>query len=142
MSLSCLHLPEGSEPPVLDRRPFRAVVVLDHAVGEDWRDRISDWLVRSGCLYMMAWGADCASWDLSVDEANLTLFDFGEVPDDAHVMTTWHEKESLAETFWYAGFVAFHPTHTLDHTLILHVGPKDRSDELLAAYAEAQGLVS
>lgn len=141
MSVSYLHLPEGNELPVLDGRPFRAVVVLDHAVEEDWRDRVSDWLVRSGCLYMMAWGPDCASWDLSVDEASLARFDFGDVPDNAHVMTTWHEKETLAETFWYAGFCAFHPTRTLGHTLIVHIGPEDRNGELLAAYAEAQGLV-
>lgn len=142
MSVRYLHLPEGREPPALDAQPFKAVVVLEHAIDQDWRDHVSDWLVRSGCLYMMAWGPDCASWDSSVDEANLALFGFGDVPDDAHVMTTWHEKESLAEAFWYAGFCAFHPTRTLEHTLIVHIGPEDRSGELLAGYAEAQELVA
>lgn len=142
MSVGYLHLPEGCEPPALEKHPFKAVVVLDQVVGGDWRDRISDWLVRSGCLYMMAWGPDCSAWDDSVAEANRALFGFGGIPDDGHVMTTWHEKETLAEAFWYAGFCAFHPTHPLDHTLIVHIGPEDRSGELLGAYAEAQGLIS
>ncbi len=75
---------------------------------------------------MMAWGEDCASWDDSVDLANLEGFDFGEIPDDEFVMTTWHENEPLRQVFWFAKEVANHPAVKLDNFLILHIGADDK----------------
>ena len=95
-----LHLrPEGPQPSLDGAAPFKAVVVIDSEVTPEWQAQVSDWLVRSGCQYMMAWGLDCSSWDDSVDVANLEMFDFGEIPDEGFVMTTWHEKDSLLEAF-------------------------------------------
>lgn len=138
MSLSYLHLTEGQGPPVIGLGLFKAVIVADQDVAEDWRGSICDWLVGSGCLYAMAWGTGCGAWHDAVDIANLSAFGWGEIPEERHVMTTWHETEPLAETFWYAGFCAFHPTIPLAETLILHIGPEARRDDLLKAYVDAQ----
>lgn len=95
MSVTYLHLPHGGEPPPIDAlKPFKAVVVLDQAVSDDWQGRVSDWLVRSGCLYMMAWGPDSGSWDESVDWASLSVVDFAEAPDDRFVMTSRFQRRS------------------------------------------------
>ncbi len=87
---------------------------------------------------MMAWGIESSSWDDSVDVANLTVTGSDDVPNDQVVMTTWHDDEPLAETFWYAGFTAHHPTVSLDRVAIIDIGPTNREAEMLEAYAAAQ----
>jgi hypothetical protein len=134
-----LHLHADQPLPRLEGvRPFKAVLIIEVEVTPDWRALVSDWLVRSGCLYMMAWGRGCSEWDDSVDHANLNVFDYGEIPDDSFVMTTWHEHDSLPQVFWYCEHSAFHPTVDLERTLIIHVSPNDRREELLETFLGAQ----
>ena len=143
MGVTYLHLPAGREPPVLNGLGrFRVVLVLSQEVTDEWQTLISDWLVRSGCLYMMAWGVACSTWDDSVDYASLSASDFGEVPDDQFVLTTWHDSEPLAETLWFAAHVAYHPTVALPDILIVDIGPEEREGELLGAYSAAQADMS
>lgn len=141
MTATYLHLPPDSEPPsIAQPRPFKAVLVLEQAIADDWQDRVSEWLVRSGCLYMMAWGVGCSSWDDSVDWANHDVTGLDDIPDDQFVMTTWHDDEPLVETFWFAGFTAHHPTVSLEEVIIIDIGPTSRETEMREAYAAAQML--
>jgi hypothetical protein len=87
---------------------------------------------------MMAWGRACSSWDDSVDEANLAAFDFGDIPDESFVMTTWHEGEPLEEVFWFAEHAAIHPMMELTRTIIVHITANAREVELLGAFQRAQ----
>lgn len=109
--------------------PFKCVVIIESAVSPSRQTEISRWLVKSGCLFMMAWGPGCSSWDDSVDLANLEQFNFGEVPDDKFVMTTWHEDEPVHEVFEFSKFAAMHPTTEIENTLILHVNGNGKADE-------------
>ena len=138
MDVDYLHMPPGGALPELPSRPFKAVLVIEAPVSPDWRDAVSRRLVGAGCLYMMAWGHDCSLWDDSVDMAVLEDFDFGDVPDDRFVMTTWHERESLAETFWFAGRCADHDTVELKALRIIHIAAEPRRDEMLALFEAAQ----
>lgn len=141
MTVSYVHLPPESQlPSVGEAGPFRAVLVLEQAVRDDWQSQVSDWLVKSGCLYMMAWGVECSSWDDSVDWANHSVVGLDDIPDDRFVMTTWHDDEPLAETFWFAGWTAHHPTVSLEEVIIIDIGPTNREGEMLGAYAAAQTL--
>jgi len=136
--ISYLHLPPEVSPPELSvPRPFRAVLVLEAAAGSVWQAAVSSWLVQAGCLYALSVGPACSSWDDSIDEANLEEFEFGEVPPDRFVMTTWHENESLSEVFWFSKHSAIHPTESLQATLLVHVAAIPREAELLQAYAAA-----
>jgi len=133
-----LHLEPGSSPPdVSALTPFRAVVIVDAEVSAEWQSLVSDWLVRSGCLYMMAWGRNCSSWDDSLDNANLEQFQYGEIPEDRFVMTTWHDNQPLGEALWFCKHNASHPTIALHHTVLLHISAHSDKPELLKAYAEA-----
>ena len=124
MTITYLHLYPGCDlPPIGLASPFKAVLVLERAVAADWQSRVSEWLVKSGCLYMMAWGVECSSWDDSVDWAKLSVVGLDDIPDDQFVMTTWHNDESLADTFWFAGFTAHHPMVPLEHIAIIDIGP-------------------
>jgi hypothetical protein len=134
-----LHLRPGDIPPRLENlAPFKAIVVVEDEVMPEWQAMVSEWLVRSGCRYMMAWGLRCSEWDDSVDLANLRGFDFGEVPEDEFVMTTWHETDSLHETFWFSERVAMHPSLNLEQTYVIHISPNERATDLLQIFRAAQ----
>lgn len=137
-SVKYLHLKPGDVLPAIDElRPFKAVVVVEDDVSQMWLWDASRWLASSGCLYMMAWGKDCSSWDDAVDEANLEQFNYEEIPDDQLIMTTSHEDEDLSEVFWFAKHKALHPAHDLKNVLILHISNTEKRKELEAAYEDA-----
>lgn len=123
------------------RSVFKAVIVIDAEVDPTWRDDVGRWLVESGCLYALAWGDSCVAWHDSVDAANIAAFEGDDIPDDAFVMTTWHDDEALAETFWFAGHSACHPTVELLATIIVHIAEVEREEALLADFEAAQTLV-
>ena len=128
-----VRIQDGSPlPDITDLEPFKAIVVIEDRVAGEWQKAVSTWLVRSGCLFMMAWGDDCSSWDDSVDYANLEEFDFGEIPEDQVVMTTWHDSQTLPEVFEFAKVHARHPLVTLSNVLVVHLGTEDRHAEFCA----------
>lgn len=135
MTLKYLQLSPGAELPDISAfGPFRSVVVIDAQLSPEWRFDVSTWLVKAGCLYMMAWGDDCSAWDDSVDMANLEQFNYQEVPAAQFVLTTWHEDEALEDVFWFAKNNAFHPVVEIKNTLILDISRTSREQDLLARY--------
>jgi hypothetical protein len=132
-----LHLKPGTQPPQLVTGPFKAVVIIEADVTPQWRALVSDWLVLSGCRYMMAWGRNCSEWDDSVDEASILAFGSVEATDNNFVMTTWHEKEPLTEAFWFSQWCAVHPSLELEQTYLIDVSEQDREALLLETFREA-----
>ncbi len=113
----------GEEPPeILVDKPYLCLVLVSEAVEIDWQYKISEWLVKSGCLFMMAWGLECSSWDDSVDEENLREFGWGDIPDDRFVMTSWHENEPLEEVVSFAKVCRQLSDIELPGFLILDIG--------------------
>ena len=130
-------LPGHSLPSIEHLAPFRAVVVIEGVVSSDWRADVSDWLVRSGCLYMMAWGQNCSLWDDSVDAANIEAFNFKEIPEDRFVITTWHDDSPLSDAFFFCKRLAVNPAVELPQAILLHVAPSGNEGRMLRAYADA-----
>ena len=134
-----VHMQPGSAPPRLTiTGPFQAILVVEADVTAEWQDRVADWLIQSGCRYVMAWGRRCEEWHDSIDYSNLRAFDFGEIPDDDLVMTTWHAQEPLKDVFWFSEHAAAHPTLSLEMACIVHIAPTERSAELLEMFHGAQ----
>ncbi len=129
-----VHLPAGSELPEIKPEPCRVVVIIDQHLTTEWQEMVSEWIIAIGCLYMMAWGLECSSWDDSVDWANLGAVDSIEIPDDKFVMTTWHENEPLEEAFFHCGLCAFHPTIDLPKVILLDITAEARPAELIEQY--------
>jgi hypothetical protein len=124
--------------PVIAEKPrFRAVLIAESAASPEWKASVSSWLVKSGCLYFLAWGRDCEVWHDSVDHANIEQCGPGEIPDGEFVMTTWHNEDPLEEVFWFAKNNADHPTVDLARSLLVHISPEPNETELLRAYADA-----
>jgi hypothetical protein len=116
------------------------VIVSEVKVTQEWRNGISEWLLKSGCLYVVAWGVECEEWHDTADWTNLEQFEFGHIPDDRFVMTTWHADEPLSEAMWFAGQCAFHPDIELDDTVIVHIADEAREAEMLENYAVSQTI--
>ena len=138
MTLNYLQLSHGETPPPLEARPYRAVLIAEEAVSQDWKNEVSSWLVKTGCLYFIAWGVACEGWHDTVDWAVLEVFEFGKVPDDKFIMTTWHDKEPLSEALWFAGNCASHPDVDLPDTMIVHIAREERRAATLELYWESQ----
>jgi hypothetical protein len=83
----------------------------------------------------MAWGPQGSAWDDAGDFANGAKHNYGEIPDDKSVMTTWHDGESLEEVFWFCRHSAHHSAVTLKHVLILHIASAPNPETLLHSYA-------
>lgn len=133
-----LHLEPSQQPPSLEAKPYRLIIVADEEVSDDWRNQVAEWIWSIGARYVVAWGHSCEEWHDSVDWANLEAFDDGEVPDKDHIMTSWHVDEPLSEAFWFAGFCAEHPDVELCETLILHISKDGRGEEMLTQYQDSQ----
>ncbi len=136
--LQYLRLESGqSLPQYSGKAPFRAVVVVDEPVSNEWRHSVSEWLVESGCRYMMATGIDCSAWDDSVDWAALEKFDFRDISDKDFVMTTWHDDEPLSEVFWYAKHLAYDSAGRIQDTVVIHVSSLDREAAFVGLFTAA-----
>lgn len=118
--------------------PFRALIVSETEVMQEWRNHVSEWLVKSGCRYVVAWGTECEQWHDTVDYSVLEEFDYGDIPNDRFIMTTWHADEPLSEAMWFAGQCAYHPDVELADTIMLHIANQAREAELLEAYHTSQ----
>ena len=133
-----LRLNQGDALPKLhDLSPFKAVIIIENATEADWQSAVSRWIADAGCRFAVVWGRDCASWHDCVDTANLEQFDYGDIPENDFIMTTWHENEPLEEAIWFAKWSAFHPTLDLRNVLFLHIGTADREEEFISLFAEA-----
>ncbi len=140
MELDYLHLPPEQDPPNLTNCPFCVVIVSEVSANPSWRNRVAEWLVEGRCLFVVAWGVECKDWHDTVDWAVLEAFNFGDIPDDKFVMTTWHDDEPLSEALWFAGHCAFHPHVELEKTVILHIAEKANCSAMLKTYADSQTI--
>lgn len=124
-------LNQDAAPPVMETTaPFKAIICIEDDVQPEFRAQVSKWLVRAGCLYAMSWGRSCSEWDDSVDIANLEDHDFGKIPDDKFVNTTWHDDETLSEVIWFSVHAARHSSVQLEETLFLHIGETTSRDAI------------
>lgn len=133
-----LHLlPGGQLPLVSNFLPSRVVVIAEVDVAPAWRALASSWLVRSGCLCMPAWGERCDLWDDVVDWTLLEEFEFGDIPEDRFVMTSWHENQTLDEVFAYCKQLVLFDSVPLAQTVLLHIARQPAEQRIMDAYAQA-----
>src|SRR2546429_4300712 len=56
-------------------------------------------LLTAGARYVCCWGPDCSRVH---DACDLAAMELGLNRGDAVIMTTWHDREPLEETIWFA----------------------------------------
>jgi hypothetical protein len=132
--------PGSALPDVSKLAPFKAVVILEADYSQEWQAEVSKWLVAEGCRYLMAWGANCSSWDDSVDAADIAA---GGLDDDSKfLLTTWHADETLESVFWYSQFCAnfSYGEIELTNALILHISESAEEATCLALFERSKTL--
>jgi len=45
--------PSGTPPDISGFQPYKAVIIIEAAITPTQQTRISQWLIESGCLYMI-----------------------------------------------------------------------------------------
>ena len=128
---------QSTLPDISALAPFKAVIIIEAEVSPARRAAVSEWLVSSGCAYIMAWGVDCAAWEASVGPSVRQDINDIEVPSERIVITTTHDGELLNSVFWFAKHTAMHPCFKLDNVVLLHLAPARRESELCAQYSAA-----
>ena len=123
-------------PELIELKPYKCIVLIEEEIDVEWQKKVSDWLVKSGCRYMMTWGLRCSSWDDSVDIACLEAFNYQDTSEESLVVTTWHEDETLEDVFWFAKHCAFHETLSLE-PLILHISATSKEKDFKEMYHDA-----
>ena len=128
-------LATGDLPNLSTLGPFKAIVIADVPVTPERRETISDWLVASGCLYLMTWGYDCGDWAATVARLNRAAHDTEQIPDDHVVITTTHAGEPLENICWYAKYTAMHPCAELRNCVVVHAGSEERGQVITETFA-------
>jgi hypothetical protein len=91
--------------------PYKTFVLLLAADGRGLSDQALHEhcrkLLNAGARYLCVWGPDSSRIHDACDRAATEL---GLNNDDAVIMTTWHDDESLEDAVWFAANAAF-PDH-------------------------------
>lgn len=116
-------------------KKYKCLLIIETRVSDEEQVEISRWLVESGCLYMMAWGIDCSSWDDSVDLASIEMNGYEESPDAQVIMTTWHDSNTLEEVFEFAKHAAI--TDGALDIIVLHFSDITREKDFATLFESA-----
>ena len=120
-----------------DMSKFKCLILIEREVSREFQWEVSKALVKAGCLFSLAWGIDCTSWDDSIDWAFLEHYNYGEYPEDKFVMTTWHENDTLEETIEFARTCTDYSEVKLDEILVLDFGTQERAGLIEKLYEGA-----
>lgn len=105
----------------LPQQPYIVVIAIhNNNVSNDWRNKCSDWIVKSEqCYWALAWGHECSIWDDALDYSYLEFCNY-ELPDDDDytLMTTWHEDQTLEEVIEFAESI---PVDTLPQQALYQI---------------------
>lgn len=130
-----IRLETGAQLPDINRlNPFKSVVLVEEPVTAQWQEQVSNWLVSSGCRYLMASGIDADTWDDAIDLANMRQFNYAEIPAEDQIITTWHGAENIEDVLFFAKHSAWHPEVKIENLVLLHISPQDKSDLLNTIY--------
>jgi hypothetical protein len=126
---------------VLPSSRFVCLVVWDAVDVEDETiTHLAQQLLLSGAVYVCAWGPDCMRVHDLVDAVAVDSSEAGD--NEAVVMTTWHEDESISEAVWFSRRCAL-PDRTLfddcGSTLVLVIGSAAWADEARSAFRDDAG---
>ena len=124
-------------PDLAHLAPFKAVLALEINCSDKLQNEIADWLVTSGCRYIMICGEGHEAWKDAIRKANLAQFDIDDMQSKDFVMVTPHVGEKLRNVFWHAKKVARHPDVAMNQVVTIHLSDQNRAAEYLTMYEKA-----
>ena len=99
-SLHVLSVPSASDIPTLHlSSDFIIALLVWDSVGSTEEEllAVGKSLIESGVVYACCWGPGCEAAHDAIDHADRG----SDRPDDAVLMTTWHDNEPLSEALWF-----------------------------------------
>ncbi|HEX8289640.1 MAG TPA: hypothetical protein VF556_16775 [Pyrinomonadaceae bacterium] len=63
-------------------------------------------MIAFGTVYICAWGKGCSRFDSAFDMV-CVMREINEEKEFPHIMTTWHDNQSLDEALWFALNLAY-----------------------------------
>jgi hypothetical protein len=134
----------GDIPPAFDLPSpyFAGLIAWDAtAAGDDVIRSVAERLVAAGCAYACCWGPDCERVHDMIDQVNIER----DPRAERVVMTTWHEKDSLAYTLWFLLNVSWpDPAYEAGCgcSVAVSIGSKEWDAEIRSALADPSALDS
>ena len=98
---------DSCEVPVnLDSKLYVLFIAMQYAnVSNERLIALAESNLEAGMAYCCAWGPGCEHFHDIVDECALAIDQ--QTQQESVIMTTWHDKETLKESLWFAIFSAF-----------------------------------
>jgi hypothetical protein len=92
--------------------PYLAVLWISEGVTDQWQQKISEWLIDTGCLYMLVWqgGVGGHDWIDSLNESGKKAVAVRNVAELHSVVSACYEYVALREVLNFAEREAVHPT--------------------------------
>ena len=80
------------------KTPFACLLYSNQEkASSDEIESVANWLVNSGCRYVVCAGVKCEEWHDTIDTAD-TIRD----PNTQNlIMTTWHKNETVEDVVWF-----------------------------------------
>ncbi len=116
--------PYQLDPPFPGELYVCILFVNDETISAEEQQTLSAQIISSDCRYAVCAGHKCSTWDDSIDMASLVAEDF-ENSDEAFVMTTWHENDSVKDVMFYGLMNTMFGEHEFHHYLVLFIGSRD-----------------
>jgi hypothetical protein len=125
-SLSLPDFRSMPDPIAMPSRHFVALLAADATgVSVEVLREFSRKLLRAGCVYFCAWGADC--------ERVHDIFDENCFEVEPVIMATWHSKESLDETLRFFVFCTYPDdgyAETCQSALVISIGSPELDKQI------------
>ncbi len=102
--------------------PYACLVYSTESVKKEAMEKISDWLISSGCRSAVCAGVDCSIWHDAIDWAYIESDSNHSPSESRFVMTSWHETEALKEIVWFWLMCTFYDDGIFEHYLLLIIG--------------------
>lgn len=86
---------------------------------------VANWLVSSGCRYVVCAGLNCSEWHDTIDTADIIR----DPSTQNLIMTTWHENETIENVVWFSLNLTNFEDMAFENYLVLLIGDSKTIEE-------------
>lgn len=84
-----------------NKEPYACLIIALKKTDKDFKEKVSNFLINSNCLYTLSAGQETNEWHNEVDLAEYNKYKHKFYPEESHVMTSEHRNEEIEETVYF-----------------------------------------
>lgn len=115
--------------------PYACLVYSTEDVTKEEMEKISSWILSSGCRYAVCAGMDCSEWHDAIDWAYIASDPNYSPPESRFIMTSWHTNDTLEEIVWFWLTLTNYDDNIFENYLLLIVGEEEGLEERIKKVA-------